>query len=73
MYSATYRNFCIKVNQNPDLKKEHGYGKYQGNENSYRFKQRLYRAVTLESISMSKAANLANQKLAAFRDEYIVL
>ncbi len=68
---ATYRNFCIKVAKNPDLKMEIGYGKYQGNENSYRFRQLLYRAVSSESISMSKAANLGNQKLAAFRDEYI--
>lgn len=68
---TTYRNFCIKVNQNPDLKMENGFGQYQGNENSYRFKQLLYRAVSMESISMSKAANLANQKLAVFRDEYI--
>lgn len=68
---SAYRSFCIKVNQNPDLKKEIGYGQYKGNENSYRFKQLLYRAVSMESISMSKAANLAKQKLAVFRDEYI--
>ncbi|MBK8623980.1 MAG: ImmA/IrrE family metallo-endopeptidase [Saprospiraceae bacterium] len=68
---ATYKSFCIKVNQNPDLKMEKGYGEYPGKENSYRFKQLLYRAVSMETISMSKAANLANQKLAAFRDEYI--
>lgn len=69
----TYKSFCIKVNQNPDLKIERGYGQYQGNEISYRFKQLLYKAVSKEAISMSKAANLNNQKLAAFRDEYIAI
>jgi Zn-dependent peptidase ImmA (M78 family) len=68
---SVYKNFCIKVSRNPDLKMEIGYGQYHGNENSYRFKQLLYRAVSSECISMSKAANLANQKLATFRDEYV--
>ncbi len=68
---VTYKSFCIKVSQNPNLKMEIGYGQYLGNENSYRFKQLLYRAVSMEAISMSKAANLANQKLATFRDEYV--
>ena len=67
----TYKGFCIKVNQNPDLKMEIGFGKYQGNKNADRFKQLLYRAVSEEAISMSKASNLANQKLATFRDEFI--
>jgi hypothetical protein len=33
----------------------------------------LYRATSEEVISMSKAANLANQKLATFRDEFIAI
>ena len=50
---------------------EIGYGNFKGNESSYRFKQLLFRAVSEDAISLSKAANLSNQKLAAFRDEYI--
>lgn len=66
-----YRKFCIRMNQNEELKKEKGLGNFIGREHSSRFKQLLYRATAEEVISMSKAANLANQKLATFRDEYI--
>jgi predicted HTH domain antitoxin len=33
----------------------------------------LYRAASEEIISMSKAANLANKKLADFRDEFFAV
>ncbi|UKJ06148.1 helix-turn-helix domain-containing protein [Solitalea lacus] len=66
-----YIQFCISVNRNENLKKEIGFGQYVGKEKSSRFKQLLYRATAEEIISMSKAANLANQKLATFRDEFI--
>jgi hypothetical protein len=48
-------------------------GYYHGTEKSNRFKQLLYRAAAEEVISMSKAANLANVKLAAFRDDFMAL
>jgi predicted HTH domain antitoxin len=65
--------FRIEVNQNPNLKKEIGYGEYKGIEHSSRFQQLLYRAAAEEIISMSKAASLSNIKLAQFRDEFMVL
>lgn len=68
---SAYKRFCIEVNKKPNLKMEIGYGNFKGNESSYRFKQLLFRAVSEDAISLSKAANLSNQKLAAFRDEYI--
>lgn len=68
---ATYRYFCIRVNQNPLLKKEIGFGSYTGIERSNRFRQLLYRATAEEIISMSKAASLNNMRLAEFRDEYL--
>ena len=47
--------------------------KYQGYEQSTRFKQLLFRALAEEIISMSKAAALNNQKLAKFRQENLVI
>ena len=69
--SERYVSFRIWVNKNERHKKEIGLGNYIGRESSSRFKQLLYRATAEEIISMSKAANLANVKLAAFRDEFI--
>lgn len=68
---AYYIEFRIWVNKNENNKKEIGFGSYIGREQSTRFKKLLYRAASEEVISMSKAANLANQKLAAFRDEFV--
>lgn len=65
--------FRMWLNGSERRKKEEGLGAYLGREQSSRFKQLLYRATSEEIISMSKAANLANQKLATFRDEFILI
>ncbi len=52
---------------------EKGLGQYIGKEQSDRFISLIYRAAAEEVISMSKAANLSNKKLALFRDEFISL
>ncbi len=52
---------------------EKGLGEYPGIEKAYRFKQLIYRAAAEEVISLSKAANLSNQKLAEFRKEFVAL
>lgn len=54
-------------------KEEKGWGEYKGSEYSYRFMQLIYRAAAEEIISLSKAANLSNQKLAEFRKEFVAL
>ncbi|MCG2462891.1 XRE family transcriptional regulator [Flavobacteriaceae bacterium F89] len=48
-------------------------GHYQGKEQSDRFMQLIYRAAAEEVISLSKAANLSNEKLASFRDQFVAL
>lgn len=53
--------------------KEENLGKYTGIEEAVRFKQLIYRSAAEEIISMSKAANISNQKLAEFRKEFIAL
>ena len=52
---------------------EVGLGNFRGLEQAFRFKQLIYRAAAEEVISLSKAANLSNQKLAEFRKEFIAL
>ncbi|MDD4970412.1 MAG: XRE family transcriptional regulator [Paludibacter sp.] len=66
-----FLRFRFWLNKDSNRRKEIGFGEYVGREQSTRFKQLLYRATSEELISMSKAANLANQKLATFRDEFV--
>lgn len=68
-----YINFRKFINRSEDNRKEIGLGIYEGKEHSSRYKQLLYRATAEEVISMSKAASLANQKLAQFRDDFIAI
>ncbi|TYA55694.1 helix-turn-helix domain-containing protein [Formosa maritima] len=65
-----FRKFRIYISKN---RSEKGLGNYIGRESSHRFKQLLFRATSEEIISMSKAANLSNQKLATFRKEFIAI
>ncbi len=69
----SYRDFCIWMNQNPSRKKEDGLGEYKGMERSERFRQLVYRAAAEEVISLSKAANLCNLKLADFREQFMMV
>lgn len=62
--------FRIWINKNREEKE---LGSYQGVEHTFRFKQLIYRAAAEEVISLSKAANLSNQKLAQFRKEFVAL
>lgn len=50
-------------------KKENGLGSFPGKEKSYRFKHLVFRLAAEDIVSLSKAANLAGMKLAAFREE----
>lgn len=70
---AYFQGFRIWLNKDAKRKTEVGLGQYIGREQSTRFKQLLYRAASEEVISLSKAANLANEKLAVFRDEFILM
>ena len=63
-------DFRKRISRN---RSEEGLGEYYGKERSSRFFQLLYRAAAEEIISMSKAANLANQKLAAFRKDFMAI
>ena len=64
-----YKNFYINfLTKN---RSEVGLGDYPGREGSNRFMQLLYRATSEELISMSRAAEIANMKLADYREAYM--
>jgi len=67
---SRFINFCKWISKN---KAEENLGIYGGTENAFRFKQLIYRAASEEIISLSKAANLSNQKLAEFRKGFIAV
>jgi len=67
---AYFIQFRKRISHN---RAEIGLGAYLGIEQSFRFKQLIYRAAAEEVISLSKAANLSNQKLAEFRKEFVAL
>ena len=69
-YFISFRKW---INARDERRKETAFEQYIGREQSDRFKQLLYRATAEGIISMIKAANLANQKLATFRDEFIAI
>jgi Zn-dependent peptidase ImmA (M78 family)/DNA-binding XRE family transcriptional regulator len=66
-----YQQFMFFVRQMNWNKVEPG--EYKGEEKSRRFLQLLFRALSEEIISMSKAAALNNQKLAEFRSKQLVI
>ena len=47
--------------------------KYEGKEESNRFDQLIFRALSEDIISMSKAASLNNMKLAEFRSKTLMV
>lgn len=64
-----YKSFFIRfLSKN---RKEIGLGNYYGQESSTRFMQLIYRATSEELISMSRAAEIANMKLADYRELYL--
>ena len=66
---SCYQSFYIRfISKN---RKESGLGEYLGRESSNRFMQLLYRATSEELISMSRAAEIANMKLADYREAYL--
>jgi Zn-dependent peptidase ImmA (M78 family)/DNA-binding XRE family transcriptional regulator len=66
-----FKQFMFFVSQS-GYKMEEPYP-YEGQEQSGRFHQLLFRALGEELISMSKAAALNNQKLAEFRTQHLMV
>lgn len=66
-----FKQFMFFINQ-AGYKIEEPFA-YEGQEESSRFNQLLFRALGEELISMSKAASLNNQKLSEFRERNLML
>jgi len=62
----TFKLFCISIASN---RREENLGTFKGEEKSYRFENLLFRLVSEDLVSISKAANLGNMKVAEFRDK----
>jgi Zn-dependent peptidase ImmA (M78 family)/DNA-binding XRE family transcriptional regulator len=63
-----YEQICIYFRKN-HLQKEEGLGDYKGIENTTRFENMIYYAVSEQIISLSKGASLSGKSLAEFREE----
>ena len=60
--------FYKKINCNPSLKREVNLERFQTPEKSSRFEQLVYRALSQEIISFSKASSLLNQSINLLKD-----
>lgn len=70
--SAYYKSYYYKYIIQMGWKVEEPY-KYEGKEISNRFDQLLFRALSEEMISLSKAASLDNKKLSEFRTKTLAV
>ena len=70
--SNSYKNYFYKYINQMGWKVDEPY-EYQGKEESSRFDQLIFRALSEDIISMSKAAALNNMKLAEFRSKTLVV
>ena len=70
---ALSKRFWKWRNQNPDLKKENGFGTYAGVEHSNRFAQLLYKALAEDIISLSKAAGLSQLPIEELKQKYVLI
>ena len=60
-------SFYKNVNANPALKKLIDQSRFNGNENSIRYENLVYRSLSEETITMSKASSLLNTNLEHLR------
>lgn len=70
--SEHYKKYFFQYINQMGWKIEEPY-EYEGKETSSRFEQLIYRALSEDIISMSKAASLKNMKLAEFRSKSLIV
>lgn len=66
-----YKTFCIQKSQRPDFKKLFETSLYP-EEQSNRFKSLVYKALSNESITVSKAAVLLRQDIEQVRKDFVL-
>ena len=70
--SNSYKSYYYRYINQMGWKVDEPY-KYEGKEESNRFDQLIFRALSEDIISMSKAASLNNMKLAEFRSKTLIV
>ncbi len=65
-----HRKFYQKINFNPSLKKEINASRFETPENSSRYESLVYRALSEEHISLSKASALLNISLETVKENF---
>jgi len=70
--SDSYKRYYYRYINQMGWKVDEPY-EYQGKEESSRFNQLIFRALSEDIISISKAASLSNMKLADFRSKTLLV
>ncbi|MEE9361251.1 MAG: XRE family transcriptional regulator [Cellulophaga sp.] len=67
------KQFYMKMNFNPSLKKEINLSRFETPELSNRFERLVYRALAQENISISKASSLLSENIEVIKDNYALI
>ena len=67
------KQFYIKLNFNPSLKKDVNYSRFETPENSNRYERLVYRALAQENISISKASSLLGKNIDFVKENYALI
>ncbi len=67
------KRFYIKQNSNPELKKLVNQSRFLGDEKSERFKRLVYKALSQDIISISKASSLLNMDIGAIQEQLTII
>lgn len=70
---AHHRNFYITLNSNPELKANINGERFSGKEESNRFEVMVMKALTMELITISKAATLLRKSTNEIMDNFVTL
>lgn len=67
------KQFYIKVNFNPSLKKDINLSRFETPEKSNRYERLVYRALAQENITISKASSLLSKNIEVVRENYALI
>lgn len=67
------KQFYIKLNFNPSLKRDVNHSRFETPENSNRYERLVYRALAQENISISKASSLLGENIEFIKENYALI
>ncbi|MBN2892314.1 MAG: hypothetical protein JXL97_10625, partial [Bacteroidales bacterium] len=71
--NSKIKSFYIKQNQDNEFKRLVNESRYYGNEKSSRFNSLVYKALSQEIISISKASSLLNTDIESLRNNLTLI